>query len=292
MPRPICIVITVAAIAAAVFAANVAPPSSQTPASTETAVIEQPTEGQTRACPGCGETIPVTAVFCPKCGRYLPDAKPATIACPSCGAVIPAAKITCPKCGAYTKTASPTAPASGTTAAPSSTTNPATANPATAAPEKKSGSGLHGVLRGTALKHKEFTSGGGWFALGGLTKDNILLAGGFGYESYPNASGVPLFVTARFDFAPWVVAPGLYFDAGYCIRKLKSISKDASGLLFGSGLSLNIHAGSAAGLCIDGGARYEMSKKYYIRNYSNGTIQTVEASDGFVLITAGAGLFF
>jgi len=30
---------------------------------------------ETRVCPGCGATIPVTAGFCPQCRRYLPDAK-------------------------------------------------------------------------------------------------------------------------------------------------------------------------------------------------------------------------
>lgn len=30
---------------------------------------------ETRVCPGCGEEIPVTEVFCPYCHRYLPDAK-------------------------------------------------------------------------------------------------------------------------------------------------------------------------------------------------------------------------
>lgn len=287
MPRTALFTAVVLLAAATAFAAG-----AESKSSPPNAASEQPTEGQTRACPGCGETIPVTAVFCPKCGRYLPDAKPATIACPSCSAVIPAAKISCPRCGAYTKTASPATPAGGTTATPPSTTTPATANPATPAPAKKSGSGLHGILRGGAMVYNEATCGGGWFGLGGLTKDKILLAAGFGYESYPNAAGVPLFVTARFDFVPWVFAPGLYFDAGYCIRKLKSISKDASGLLFGSGLSLNIHTGSAAGLCLDGGARYEMSKKYYIYYYTNGTSQAVEASDGYLFLTAGAGVFF
>jgi ribosomal protein L40E len=43
-------------------------------------------EGQaeeTRICPGCGAEIPVTAVFCPNCHRYLPDAKVVTEAEPA-----------------------------------------------------------------------------------------------------------------------------------------------------------------------------------------------------------------
>lgn len=38
------------------------------------ATAEVETE-ETRICPGCGEEIPVTAVFCPNCHWYLPDAK-------------------------------------------------------------------------------------------------------------------------------------------------------------------------------------------------------------------------
>lgn len=30
---------------------------------------------ETRVCPGCGEVIPASSVFCPECKRYLPDAK-------------------------------------------------------------------------------------------------------------------------------------------------------------------------------------------------------------------------
>ncbi len=33
-------------------------------------------EEETRICPGCGAEIPATAVFCPSCHRYLPDAIP------------------------------------------------------------------------------------------------------------------------------------------------------------------------------------------------------------------------
>lgn len=45
------------------------------------AAVAAPGEGraeETRICPGCGAEIPVTAVFCPSCHRYLPDAKVGT----------------------------------------------------------------------------------------------------------------------------------------------------------------------------------------------------------------------
>jgi hypothetical protein len=286
MPRSTRYAGVILLAAATAVAAGVANKASEKP----TVPLEQPTEGQTRPCPGCNETIPVTAVFCPKCGRYLPDAKPETIACPSCGAVIPAAKINCPKCGGYTKmTGAPeTAATVGTTPAESSPTTPAAAPPKT--PKSPQ---IHGIVRGAAMTYEGSKCGGGWVALGGLTKDKLLIACGLGYQSYPNASSVPLFITARFDFAPWTIAPGLFFDGGYNICKLKSPSLDASGLCFGCGLSLNIHTGKAAGLCLDAGAKYEMSKKYYYYLYPNGAVLgPYESSTGYLLYTGGAGLFF
>jgi hypothetical protein len=39
------------------------------------AASEEGAAEETRICPGCGAEIPASAVFCPYCHRYLPDAK-------------------------------------------------------------------------------------------------------------------------------------------------------------------------------------------------------------------------
>ncbi len=50
------------------------------------ATAEVETE-ETRICPGCGAEIAVTAVFCPNCHRYLPDAIPGAKAKPEANEV-------------------------------------------------------------------------------------------------------------------------------------------------------------------------------------------------------------
>jgi hypothetical protein len=48
------------------------------PAVADAAATDEVETEETRICPGCGEEIPVTAVFCPNCHWYLPDAKVGT----------------------------------------------------------------------------------------------------------------------------------------------------------------------------------------------------------------------
>lgn len=246
------------------------------------ATAEVETEG-TRVCPGCGTEIPATAVFCPNCHRYLPDAKLATKKCPGCGADVLAADKLCPECGALMR--EPVAKARAAEAE---------GRAAPSRPEWKTR--FSGRFRAGAMVTEGYTVPGGAVVLGARVSEEIAVGGGLGYQSYPNGSSVPLFFAARAFFFPGVIEPSVFGEVGYNVAKLKSSrpgSDDASGFLVGVGLGLDILFYRGFGWTLDAGGRMEMSKEYYWYIYSNGEMSPVHSrSTQDIYFVAGSGMTF
>jgi hypothetical protein len=186
---------------------------------------------ETRVCPGCGEEISVTEMFCPNCGRYFPDAKPPTKTCPNCGAAVPVALTFCPQCGSYIAgTADREVEAEAV-----ETTAPAA--------KKAGGRKFGGRFKAGATVASEMTNAGGWLVLGARVSNDVFVGGGFGYQDYPNGTSVPLFFTARAFMASGPLMPLVYGDVGYNIARLKQSffgHDEASGILVGFGAGLDI----------------------------------------------------
>ena len=237
-------------------------------------------EEETRVCPGCGEVIPASSVFCPECKRYLPDAKVKTATCPECGAEVIWTMTICPECGAYIKENEPR------------TTSGAAdeAAPVISKPEYKKR--FSGRFRAGAMTTEGYTVPGGAVVLGARISEEVAVGGGLGYQSYPNASSVPLFFAARAFFFPGVIEPSVFGEVGYNIAKLKN-SWDASGFLVGVGLGLDILFYRGFGWTLDAGGRMEASKEYYYYIYPNGQTSPVyNRAVQDIYFIAGSGLTF
>jgi predicted RNA-binding Zn-ribbon protein involved in translation (DUF1610 family) len=250
-------------------------------AADETAPNEQE---ETRICPGCGETIPASSVFCPNCHRYLPDAKAKKAICPECGAEVVWPETICPKCGAYVKGNKP----------PIKIAEPEERPPAAYRPEWKTR--FSGRLRAGAMITEGHTVPGGAVILGARISEEVAVGGGLGYQSYPNATSVPLFLSARAFFFPAVIEPSVFGEIGYNVAKLKESwpgADDASGFLVGVGLGLDIVFYRGFGWTLDAGGRMEMSKEYYRYINSIGEMSPVYSrSTQDIYFVVGSGMTF
>ena len=239
---------------------------------------------ETRVCPGCGEEIPVTEMFCPNCRRYLPDAKPKTRECPECGAAVPVALTFCPQCGNYVaETVDREVEAE-------------TVEMTTPAAKKADGRKFGGRFKAGAMVASGMTNPGGWLVLGARMGNEVFVGGGFGYQNYPNGTSVPLFFTARAFMASGPLVPLIYGDVGYNIARLKSSFfgyDDASGILVGFGAGLDILFYKAVGWTLEAGARWETSTEYYRYIYSGGGMSPVsEKTRNDFYLQAASGLAF
>jgi hypothetical protein len=246
------------------------------------AADEGPAE-ETRICPGCGAEIPASAVFCPNCHRYLPDAKAGTIKCPGCGADVLATNRLCPECGALLRE-----PASAGEGGPSG--NGATAD------ERSSLRRIGGRFKAGTMTAQGFTSVGGWFTLGSRVSDEVFLGGGFGYQDYPNGTSVPLFLAGRAYMSSGHFVPLIYGDVGYNIANLKqswSGAHDVSGFMVDCGLGLDVLFVKTIGWTIEGGGKWEVSKEYYRYLLVGGGMTPVSSrSDNFIYLQAASGFVF
>ena len=239
---------------------------------------------ETRICPGCGEEIPATSIFCPDCHRYFPDAKVKMVTCPDCGAEAVWTTTICPKCGAYLKEIKPR------------TTSGAVDGQTRALSKPEYKKRFSGRVRAGAMTTEGYTVPGGAVVLGARISEEVAVGGGFGYQSYPNASSVPLFLMARAFFASGVIEPSVFGEFGYNIAQLKNSwpgATNASGLLVGVGLGLDIVFFRGFGWTLDAGGRLETSKKYYRYVYSNGGMSPVYSeSIQEIYFIAGSGVTF
>lgn len=240
--------------------------------------------GETRVCPGCAEVIPASSVFCPECGRYLPDAKVKTATCPECGAAVVWTETLCPKCGAYVKVNQP----------PVNIPEPERPPPPPSRPEWKTR--FSGRFRAGAMMTEGYSVPGGAVVLGARISEEVAVGGGLGYQSYPNASSVPLFFAARAFFLPGTIEPSVFGEIGYNVATLKeswSGAHDASGFLVGVGLGLDIIFNRGFGWTLDAGGRMESSKEYYRYIGSNGEMSPVYSrSIQDIYFVVGSGMTF
>jgi hypothetical protein len=240
---------------------------------------------ETRVCPGCGAVIPASSVFCPECDRYLPDAKVKTATCPECGAAVVWPETICPKCGAYV----------GENRPPIKTAEPEERPPAKP-PRPEWKTRFCGRFRVGTMMTEGYTVPGGAVVLGARISEEVAVGGGLGYQSYPNASSVPLFFAARAFFLPGTIEPSVFGEIGYNVATLKeSVSgkHDASGFLVGVGLGLDIVFDRGFGWTLDAGGRMESSKEYYWYIGSNGEMSPVYSrSIQDIYFVVGSGMTF
>lgn len=251
------------------------------------AVAEEGAAGgeETRVCPGCAEVIPASSVFCPECKRYLPDAKAKTATCPDCGADVVWTETLCPKCGAYVKAYKPPIKIAEPEKPPP---------PARSRPEWKTR--FSGRFRAGAMMTEGYTVPGGAVVLGARISEEVAVGGGLGYQSYPNASSVPLFFAARAFFFPGTIEPSVFGEIGYNVAKLKESwagAEDASGFLVGVGLGLDIVFYRGFGWTLDAGGRMESSKEYYrYVSPSGGMSPVYSRSVQDIYFVVGSGMTF
>jgi hypothetical protein len=206
------------------------------------------------------------------------------VTCPECGAEVVATETICPKCGAIIKRTPPR-----TTAA-----EPETQAPPAYRPVRDTR--FSGRFRAGAMVTEGHTVPSGAVILGARFSDEVAVGGGLGYQSYPNATSVPLFLTARAFFNSGVIEPAVFGEVGYNIAKLKESwpgAYNASGFLVGVGLGLDIVFYRGFGWTLDVGGRMEMSKEYYRYANSQGELSPVyDRSVQDIYFVGGSGMTF
>jgi predicted RNA-binding Zn-ribbon protein involved in translation (DUF1610 family) len=238
---------------------------------------------ETRVCPGCGEVIAASSVFCPSCHRYLPDAKVRTITCPDCGAVVLATYKLCPKCGALLRESVITGEGGESEGI---------------AERKKAPSikRIGGRFKAGTMTGEGFSSVGGWFTLGSRVTKEVFVGGGFGYQDYPNGTSVPLFLAARAYMASGRFIPLIYGDVGYNIARLKHSwagATDVSGFMVDFGVGLDVLFVQTFGWTVEGGAKWEVSKEYYRYLLVGGGMTPVsDRSENYIYLQAATGFVF
>ncbi len=248
--------------------------------------VAAPGEGQaeeTRICPGCGDEIAATEVFCPSCGRYLPDAKLPTKTCPSCGVEVRATHKLCPACGGLMREPVTTETALGPEAAAD-------------AEEASPGRRIGGRFKAGTMSGQGFTSVGGWFTLGSRVTKEVFIGGGVGYQDYPNGTSVPLFLAGRAGMASGHFVPVVYADVGYNIARLKQSwagAYNVSGFMVDFGVGLDVLFVKNVGWTIEGGAKWEVSKEYYRYLLVGGGMTPVsDRTENYIYLQAASGFVF
>lgn len=246
------------------------------------ATAEVETE-ETRICPGCGAEIPASAVFCPNCHRYLPDAKVRTKACPGCGAVVLATYKLCPKCGVLLRE-------------PVITSEGGESEVIAEGEKAPSRRRIGGRFKAGTMTGEGFTSVGGWFTLGSRVTKEVFVGGGFGYQDYPNGTSVPLFLAARAYMASGHFVPLVYGDVGYNIARLKQSwagAHNVSGIMVDFGVGLDVLFVKTFGWTIEGGAKWEVSKEYYRYLLVGGGMTPVSnRTENYIYLQAASGFVF
>ncbi len=252
-------------------------------ASIAAAASEEGAAEETRVCPGCGADIPASAVFCPECHRYLPDAKARTIKCPECGSDVLATNRLCPECGALLKE-------------PAITGEGGEPKVAAEAGEGSLRRGIGGRFKAGTMTGQGFTAVGGWFTLGSRVTDEVFLGGGLGYQDYPNGTSVPLFLAGRAYMSSGRFVPLIYGDVGYNIARLKQSwagAYDVSGFMVDFGVGLDVLFVKNIGWTIEGGGKWEVSKEYYRYLLVGGGMTPVSnRTENLIYLQAASGFVF
>ena len=119
--------------------------------------------------------------------------------------------------------------------------------------------------------------------------DDTCLGFGVGYDKYPNAWTLPLFVDFRVDLIGGEASPFLFTDAGYALGWVNGLSgSDWGGIMINAGFGARMALSDMSSVIIEAGYKFQRTREYYYDwSGSNIVLHTREANLDFLSLMVG-----